>query len=160
MDRELLLKRKSTPKHVAPDGPRMPQDGPRRFPGGPRTLLQFCFYNSRQNDSDTCSTHGGLPLFFLLGLRLGGEIHAGSPWGRLGAPLKYEYELLLEKKSWEGGVWKGRGRSWSRLYRRVAEFCFRCFQVLSKVLVLDGVVLLLEGVLDGDLDPSWRSLGN
>ena len=38
--------------------------------------------------------------------------------------------------------------------------CLRCFQVLSKVLVSCGVVLLLEGVLEGDLDPSWRSLGN
>ena len=64
--------------------------------------------------------------------------------------------LLLGKKSWEGEVWRGRGRSGSRLRRRLADFSLRCFQVVLKVLVWDGIVLLLEAVLEGDLEPSWR----
>ena len=41
----------------------------------------------------------------------------------------------------------------------LAESYLRCFQDLSKVLVWDGIVLLLEAVLEGDLEPSWRCVG-
>ena len=38
--------------------------------------------------------------------------------------------------------------------------CLRCFESFLKVLVLGELLLVLEAVLQGDLDPSWRSLGN
>ena len=67
--------------------------------------------------------------------------------------------MLLGEKNRVGVQGEGSCREWS-LAGGLADTCNRCFQVPSKVLVWDGVVLLLEGVLEGGLDASWRSLGN